>query len=134
MCCLGSERLDPRPHLDLKRPSAARLAQDIEVGLGNRLGIERTVRPVVRVRVPGAANTAVDHEMRDMDPLWPQFSRRALRQATKRELAHGERRGVRVALYTRAGAGQQDCAGTARDHSPCRLLDDQKAAEGRYLD
>jgi len=41
---------------------------------------------------------------------------------------------VWIALNARAGAGQQDCADAARDHPPCRLLDDQKAAEGRYLD
>ena len=41
---------------------------------------------------------------------------------------------MRIALDAGAGTGQQDCAGTARNHPPCRLLDDQKAAERRYLD
>src|SRR3954452_3202272 len=75
---LLSEGLDPGPHLDFERPGAARLAQYFDISLGNRVGIERAVGPVGRVRAAGAAHAAVDHEMRDVDALRPEFARRAL--------------------------------------------------------
>src|SRR5215831_14260322 len=74
-----SEGLDPGPQFDFERPGAAWLAQDLDIGLGDRGGVERRVGPVRRVGPAGAAHAAVDDEVRDMDALRPQFSRRALR-------------------------------------------------------
>src|ERR1700687_5355507 len=129
-----SEFLDPGPQLDLPGPGTARLAQDFEIGLGDPVGIERAVRPVVRIRAPRAAHPAVDHEMGDMDALGPEFSRRALRQTAQGELAHREGRREREPLDAGAGAGQEDRAMPVRDHAPRRLLGDEEPAKGRYLD
>jgi hypothetical protein len=54
-----------------------RLPQDIEIGLGDLIGIERAVRPI---RPPRASHPAIDHKMGDMDPFRPELSRRTLRQ------------------------------------------------------
>src|SRR5712692_5475012 len=85
---LISEILDPGPQLDLKRPGAARLAQGFEIGLGDPVGIERAVRPLVRVRPARAAHPAVDDEMGDMDAFRPELARGALRQTAQGEFAH----------------------------------------------
>ena len=120
--------------LDLQRPRAARLAQHFDIGLGDRVGIERAVRPIRRVRPPGAANAAIDDEMRDVDALGA--SSRAVLCARPRNanLPIAKIADWRVALDAGAGAGQQDRAIAVRDHAPCRLLHDQKRAKGRYLD
>ena len=127
-------RFDPWPEFNLQGPSAARLAQDIEIGLSNPVRIERAVRPVGRIRPPRAAYPAVDHEVGDMYALRPEFARGALRQSTQGKLAHGKGGGQRVPLHTGAGADQQDRAAAMRYHSPCRLLDDEESAKGRHLD
>src|SRR5205814_651968 len=45
-----SEALDPGPQLDLQRPGAARLPQYLDISLRDRVGIERTVGTVRRIR------------------------------------------------------------------------------------
>ena len=40
----GSEVLDPRPQLDLPGPGAAVLPEDVQVGAGDRVGVEHRVR------------------------------------------------------------------------------------------
>ena len=129
-----SESLDPGPNFDLKGPGAARLAQHLEIGVGDGIGIERAVRPIRWIGPPRAAHPTIDNEMGDMDALGPQLARRALRQATQGKLAHRERRGERVALDAGTGAGQQDGALSLRNHPAGGLLDNQKAAKRRYLD
>src|SRR5215210_5560150 len=62
--CGRSEGLDPGPQLDLPGPGAARLAQDLDVALGDRVGVERAVRPVRRIGAPGAAHPAFKTKMR----------------------------------------------------------------------
>src|SRR5207248_3895571 len=91
----GSECLDPGPQFDLQGPGAARLAQGLEIGLGDPVGIERAVRPVVRIGPPRAAHPAIDDEMGDMDALWPKLPRGALRQTAQRKLAHRKGGGER---------------------------------------
>src|SRR5579863_5809064 len=102
----SSERLDPGPHLDLKRPGAARLAQNLDVGLRDVVGIEGAVGPIGRVEPPPrlAAHPAVDDEVRDVNAFRPQFARGALRETSQCELAHREGGGERVALDAGAGA------------------------------
>src|ERR1700756_797930 len=90
--CLGSEPLNPRPKLYLPCPGAAWLSKDVEIGFGNRIGIEQRVRLVRRLSPAGVADPTVDHEMRHVNSLRRQFARHALRQSTKGELAHRERR------------------------------------------
>src|SRR3954468_6127151 len=85
-----SEAFHPGPDLDLPTPRTSRLVQHGEIALGDRVGIERAVRAVGRVRPRGAAHTAVDHEMRDMNAPGAKFSRRALGQAAQAEFADRE--------------------------------------------
>ena len=47
-----SERLDPRPQFDFPGPRAAVLAMQLQVGLGNRVGIEQRVGAAL-VAAPG---------------------------------------------------------------------------------
>src|SRR5215469_14565742 len=64
----------------------------------------------------------------------PELARRALRQTAQGKFTHGKGCRERVALDAGTGAGQQDCAAAMRYHSPCRLLNDEKPAKGRYFD
>src|SRR5262245_49870993 len=63
------ELLHPRPHFDFPAPGTAMLHQGAPVDLGDGVGIEEAVGIVGRIRTLGAANAAVDHEMRDMEAL-----------------------------------------------------------------
>src|SRR6202011_5536255 len=85
-----SEPLDPRPELYLPGPGAARLSQDVQIGLRNGIGVEHRVGLVRSLGSARIADPAVDHEMRDVNALRREFARHALRQSTKRELAHRE--------------------------------------------
>jgi len=67
--------------------------------------------------------------MRDVDTFRRELAGHALRQPAQRELAHGERSRLRIALHARRGAGEQDRAVRARQHAPHRLLGDREAAE-----
>ncbi len=58
----ASEGFDLRSEPDLSCPGAARLAQDIEIGLRDRIGVELAVRLVGRVGPRVAASSAVDYE------------------------------------------------------------------------
>src|SRR6266568_9571196 len=64
-----SEFLHPWPQLDLPRPGAAGLMDEVHVGVGDRIGIERAVRTFCRIRPARAPDTTVHHDVRDMDPL-----------------------------------------------------------------
>ena len=132
-----SELLHPRPQLDLQAPGAARLLEHRHVGLGDGIRIEQAVG---RGRVAGPAalgipHPAVDHEMRDVDALGLQLARHRLRQPAQRELAHGERRRLGIALHAGRGAGEEDRAArrgfTMRRAASCPT---RKPAEGRHLE
>ena len=69
--------------------------------------------------------------MRDVDVLRSKLPGHTLCQSAQSELAHGEGGGLRIALDTRRGAGEQNAAAAARQHAPRRRLSHQKAAEGR---
>src|SRR5580698_5120064 len=74
------ERFDPRPQLDLPGPGIARLAMELEIGFGDRVGIEQRVRPfLIGARIVLLGDAAVDDEVADMDVLWMQLARQALR-------------------------------------------------------
>src|SRR5215470_16327343 len=105
-----SEAFDPRSQLYLQGPGAARLAQDLDVGLRDSVRIKGAVRAVRRIGTPCATHAAVDDEMRDMDAFRPQLARGALRQAAQRKLAHREGSGMWVSLDAGAGTRQQDRA------------------------
>ena len=101
----------------------------MEVVGGDGVGVEQRIGLVRRRGAPGPGDAAVDDEMGDVDSLRREFARHALRQAAQRELAHGERRRLRVALHARRGAGEKDRTALFRDHAARRLLRDQEAAE-----
>src|SRR4051812_41961969 len=65
----SSKPLHPRPHFDLPAPGAARLLQQMQIGLGDRVRIEQRVGLRRILRPPRAADAAVDHDMRDMNAL-----------------------------------------------------------------
>src|SRR5215468_4091396 len=91
-----SELFDPGPQLHFPGPGAARLLQHVPVAQRDGVGIEHGVRPVGGFGPRCAADAAVDDEMRDMNALRRQLARHALRQSAERELAHRERRGLRI--------------------------------------
>src|SRR5262249_56077425 len=103
---------------DLQGPGAAWLAQDLDIGLGDRVGIERAVRAVRRIGMSRTAHAAVDDEMGDMDTFRSQFARGALRQAAQRELAHRKPAELRMSLDAGTGARQYDRAAAMRSHAP----------------
>src|SRR4051794_28432430 len=92
-----SEPLEPWPHLELPRPRAAVLAIDVQVVLRDLVGEEHAVVAALACpRVVRRADAAVDDEVRDMDVFRRELARHALREAAERELAHRERRRVRI--------------------------------------
>ncbi len=68
--------------------------------------------------------------MHDVDALGMQLARHALGEAAQREFPHREGGRERIALDARRRPGEPDRAGAAREHSPRRLLADEKPAIG----
>src|SRR6476646_8681019 len=102
---LPLELLHPRPQLDFPGPRAAGLMDEMEVGLRDGLGIEHAVRLVGYLHPARAPDAAVDHDMGDVNALGRKLARHALSKSAQRELAHRERRRLRVALHARRRAG-----------------------------
>src|SRR5436309_12150584 len=83
----GSELLHPRPEVDFKSPRRAMLAIDVHVGLCNGIRIQHAVLATgCRAGIACLADAAVDHEMCDVDVLWAELAREALREPAQREL------------------------------------------------
>src|SRR5215467_12516193 len=59
----------PWPHLDLPGPAAARLGEEEEVALCDRVGIEHRIGMVGALGPPRRADAAVDHHMGDVNAL-----------------------------------------------------------------
>src|SRR4029077_20222485 len=84
----------PRPEIHLERPGRPLLPVELPVDLGDIVGIEDRVGPgIVALRKVGldpfGVDGAVDHDMGDVDVLWPQFAGHRLRQRPPRVLAAG---------------------------------------------
>src|SRR5690349_11495001 len=78
----GSELLHPGAELELPGPGAAVLAVNGEIAARDRVGVEQRVGPAPRTtRIAGAADCAVDDEMRDVDVLRRELAGEALRKA-----------------------------------------------------
>src|SRR5439155_18592337 len=120
------EILDPRAEFDLPGPGAAVLAVEIEIALRDRRRLEHSVGTARVAALP--LDAAVDDEMGDMNVLWRELARHALRQAAQSELAHRKGSRIDVALDARRSAGEQDRAAAAAQHLPSRRLPDEKAA------
>jgi hypothetical protein len=109
--------------------AAAVLAVDVEIGLGDGVGLQEAV--VAACGASGIAlllDAAVDDEMGDVDVLRREFPGHALGEATQPELAHGEGCGERIALDAGRGAGEEDRAVAALQHQLRRCLAHQEAA------
>src|SRR5229473_366566 len=65
----SSKLLHPGPQFHFPGPGAARLLQHVPVTQGNGVGIEHRIRLVGRLGARGAANAAVDDEVRDVNAL-----------------------------------------------------------------
>jgi hypothetical protein len=63
-----------------------------------------------------------------------QLAGQRLGQSTQRELAHGEGRGLGVALDAGRGPGEENRTLHLREHALGRCLRHQEAAKGRDLD
>src|SRR5262249_49353539 len=58
----ASEFLHPRPQLDLPRPGAAGLMDEVHVALGDGVGVEQAVGIVRGLGAARALDAAVDHD------------------------------------------------------------------------
>src|SRR5205823_7855266 len=96
-----SEALDPRPQLYLPRPGRTRLIEHIDIGGGDRVGIEHAVRLVRRLDPTGITDCPVDDEMSNVDALRGQFPSHALGQAAQGKFSHREGRRLGIALDAR---------------------------------
>src|SRR5207253_5339928 len=122
--------LDPGAQLDFPGPGAAVLAIEMEIAVGDRLGIEHRIGPALgEPGIAGAADPAVDHDVADMDVLRLQLPRQALREAAQGELAHREGGRAGIALDAGAGAGEQDRAAALLYHALRRRPRDEKPAD-----
>src|SRR5215212_1742347 len=63
----GSEPLDPRPQLDLPRPGAAVLPEQMKVRAGNSVRIEHGVGCIGRLLPTGVPDRAIDHDVGHVD-------------------------------------------------------------------
>ena len=86
----------------------------------------------VAIRRDGAdelgVDGAVDHDMADMNALWGQLARHALREGAQRVFCSGERRKTVAAAQARRRAGEEDRAPAARHHDARRLASHEEAA------
>src|SRR5260370_42496895 len=63
-----SEILDPGPKLDFPGPGAAVLAVQLQVGLGDRIGVEQPIgAALVGARIARLPDAAIDDDVPDMD-------------------------------------------------------------------
>src|ERR1051326_615801 len=123
------ERLHPRPELHFPCPGTAVLSMDVEVGPGDRIGLQEAVSATLtRAWIALLLDAAVYDEMRDVDVLGLQLTRHALSETAQAEFPHGERRRLGVALDAGGGAREQDRAVAALQHLPPRGLAYEKPA------
>ncbi|SPA07906.1 hypothetical protein CBM2625_B110181 [Cupriavidus taiwanensis] len=129
----------PGTQVQLMRPRVARLLVQHPVGIGDMVGIDDAVLGLGRVAVrevfanPLGVDGGIDHQVRDVDVLWPQFARHALRQRPQRVLGAGKRGHVLAPAQAGGGAGKEDRAPLARQHRARGLAAHQEAAEARHL-
>src|SRR5580704_5919997 len=106
---VGSEGLDPGPHLDLPGPGVARLTDEVKIALRDRIRIEHGATPL-RIGPARGTNAAVDDHVPDMHAVRMQLARHGLCETSKSEFPHGEGCGARIALDAGGRAGEQDRA------------------------
>src|SRR5215831_9226252 len=80
----GSELLHPRPQLDLPRPGAAGLMDQVHVALGDGVRVEQAVGMVCGLGAARTLDAAVDHDVSDVDALRRKLARHALGEAAQR--------------------------------------------------
>src|SRR5581483_6597066 len=92
----SSEFFHPGPQFHFPAPGAAWLLQHAPVAERDRIRIEKRIRPVGGVCARGAADAAINDEMRDVKALRRQLALHALREPAQREFSHRERCRLRV--------------------------------------
>jgi hypothetical protein len=75
----------------------------------------------------GGVDSGVDDEMRDVDVLWAELARHALRHRAQAGLGAGERRIADAAAHARGRAGEEDAALAAWQHQPGGLAPAEEA-------
>src|SRR5690242_3861781 len=93
------EPLHPWPQLDLPRPGAARLMDEVKIGGRDCLGIKQAVGCVRWLGPACAPDAAIDNDMRHVDSRGGELARHALRQPAQSEFAHGERCRLGIAFH-----------------------------------
>src|SRR3984893_8187875 len=129
-----SERFLERPQIDFVRPGAASLPMNLPVSFRNGFDVEQ---PVLAALADGfgaatqtlAIDTAVNHDVRHMDPGRPVFARHALRDHAQAGLGSGELRVNGLAAKARGCAGEDHRSAAERKEPPRRFTPHQKAAE-----
>lgn len=96
----------------------------MDVGGRNGVGVEQRVLAIVR-RADGP-DCAVDDDMSNMDSLWRQLVRHALRETTQRELAHCESGRVGESLEPRRRAREKHRTVPVGQHASHGMLGDSK--------
>ncbi len=114
---LFSERLGPRPEVDLVGPGGPVLVDQAHVRLGDGGGVEGGLGVGVEA-FPGARrqDDAVDHHVGHVDALGPILPGQGLGQGAQGELGRSEGAEVPAATQGRGGAGEQDGAGPGGRH------------------
>src|SRR6516162_312285 len=133
----GSPFLPKGPDLALEGPGVARLLIDLPIGLGDGSRPHQPARIEIGERSlafplldpladPRGIDPGVDHEMGDMDALWPELARRTLRQSAQAELGAGEGGVTDPAAQAGGGASEEDVAAATREHQTRRLATGQE--------
>src|SRR5579863_454760 len=92
----ASERFFERADIQLLRPGGGVLEMELPISLGDRLGIEHAVLAELLEGArkqrshPVAVDRAIDDDVRNMNTLWSELARHALRDHAQTRLARGE--------------------------------------------
>src|SRR5262249_9843303 len=130
-----SERLPERPQIDFLRPGRTLLAMDLPIGIGDRIEAKHTALPArfgeirLTAQQPIALDSAVDHDMGDVNSDRPELPRHALRNQPQARLGSGELRETRLAAQA-SGRPGEDHGSASERHEPARgLAADQESGE-----
>src|SRR5262245_23849512 len=111
------------------------LPVELEICLRDRIGIKAAVRTTGcgALRTSRAADTAIDHNLCDVDILWLQLTGHALDQSGQTHLAHGKGRGVCISFDARRSSREQDRSAAGLEHPlRGRLSDEEPAVTSNY--
>src|SRR5215831_8264759 len=113
---MASPFLGKGPDLAFDRPGVARLLVDLPIGLGDRgrphqppwieIGEGRFPLPFLDpLAHPRCVDAGIDDQMRDMDALWAELARRALRYGAQAKFGAGKGGVTDPTPHSGSGAG-----------------------------